>query len=532
MDSSHLLRLLRRALRASQLYPTEGPVHLDAVRELHAALLEAAGERTEGLAFSFLDEGLYIDGRPTAPEAEEKEISLARRMYQQGVRELRFLPELAVDELLRLLGPLSRAVHGLLDPVDEDLSLLLWEADLRHVGYQLYEAPAEETLPEAGDEALPQHPTYEEYIDRELAIGGTEVGALLTGLGEEEKLRILAGYRREEREEIPRKYAQLVLELLRGETDPAASQRILQNLLEFGRGLAQAGRFGLLGRVQAMVVQAQAVCSVEETALAQLRAWFGSGDLLIALLECPAASPEDHAAAVRLLRLTPAALFAELLARAAEQGDSCRMESALRARLQEDPSCRVACLGDPRAGVARAALEASVEGGSTAAAGAVAAEEVLRLRELLRDPDIAVRKRVVLALERAPVAGARAALCDALHDLLEEVRVAAAEALGRRSDRAALDPLLRILLSREFDEKSPEEKRAFFLAAGKVAPGEVWPVIARTAERRGWFPGRDGRERREAALFALSRMGPEARAFLEQRWAGRRPDLLRRLEAA
>jgi hypothetical protein len=535
MDSNQLLRSFRRALHTSRLYPIDGPVRGDTIRELHRVLAEGIGLRGDGLSISFLDEGAYVDGRLASPEGQTAGSALARSIFEQGVRELRFLPGLSPDELARLIDPLSRAIHGHLNPVDEDLSVLLWEADLRHIGYQLYEeqTPAEPSEPEV-DAAFLIGPAYDDYVNPELAIGGTEFNDLLTRLGEDEKMGLLVSYRQEEEEEIPRKFGLLVLELLRQETDPEACPRLVQTLLEFLRALAHRGRFHHLAFFRAAVDPDRALGALERTSLETTSAWFRSPEFLYPLVDRACSSAQDQAAVLRLLSELPAVVLPDLLAHVLKTGPAPYGSPAtlLLARLPREASVRLACFQDTRAEIRQAALEAAAGPEVVGSHGGEGAEEALYVREYLRDPDSRLRCTAVLALERMRSIGASSALCDALHDGESSVRLCAVRALGRRGDRAALDALLQVILSRDFDLRSPEEKQAIFLTAGQVAPAEFWPVLARTAERRALLTGRGGRRRADAALTALSLLGPSARTFLEGRWRRKRPDLLRRLDAA
>lgn len=531
MDPIDLFRLFRRAVRASQLYPADGPVRQDAARALQQGMVQAIGSRIEGVSLSFLEEGVYVEGHPVKQEAEEGAVALARQVYEVGIRELRFLPGLGQGEILRFLDPLARALLGYLNPVDEDLSVLLWEADLRFIGYQLYEEPPESQAPLDGPSSCASDPYFQEYVDEDLAIGGTEVHALLAKLDEQEKLGLLTRYRREEEEEIPRKYARLVLELLRSEADPAVSKQFLDGLLEFLLTLAAIGRFSLLDAIRALVDPARAVSSLEEAALLRIREWFERIPYVDHLLGTFPRSDADEAAAAGMLRSIPAAGVPDLLARALGMDPPPKRSlSVVLDRLPVDPQARCACLRDGRPVIRRAALEAFLRESHVPSQDP--SQDALLLREFMQDSEFQVRCRVVLALRGNSSPAARSALLNAMQDTHEEVRTSAAAALAVRGEKTALEPLLRVLLSRDFDHRSHAEKRAFFTAAGRLAPKEVWPVLARTVERRSWLSGRDLRERREAALEALTLLGPEAKAFLDRRWRERRPDLMRRLEAA
>jgi hypothetical protein len=517
MESMALFRHFRRALRAWQLYPEGSPARSEAVRSLAEALGSAAAKKPEGLSFAFLEEGAWVEGEPVAPEGEEAGGSLGRRIFDLGVREFRFLPGMDGAELARFCDPLSRALLGNLNPIDEDLPVLLWEADLPHVAYLLYQESEEEASVDPGRECR-EVPSCDEYIDRDFGIGGGSDDWLVR-LSEAERVQLLAAFRREEHAELPFKYARLLLELLRGELEAPESERLRRMLREFLHALARAGRFALLLRVRGLLAGSEGGSASSVAAFSELSAFLSGPELLGLLAAAPYAGGEDLGAAIQIGSLAPSESFFVLLERVLEPGVSAPAElvELARRRLGAEPALQELCLRDPRDFLRRFALEQAAPG----------PEWVRRVLEHLRDPDPTLRLLVVQALGRATGAAGISGLFSALSDPDEGVRIAAAEALGRRGGTRALEPLLRILVSKRFEKRSPVERQAFYLAAGRAAPQEFFPVLARMAERgRSFWHRREHTEQTRDALEALAALGSEARDFVTVRWGRKRPELL------
>lgn len=528
MDPIDLYRTFRRGLRAYQLYPTGSRVREDASERLSERFRSALEAKGEGVSFAFLEDGTYVDGQ-IVPRGETDEASgVGEQLFRLGIREFRFLPGLESDEVHRLLEVLTRARLGELNPVDEDLSILLWESDLGHVGYLLYEAhdDLEEDVSqeqiEVEEMIAKEPPLLGDYLeDEDIQLGEmpTEAPA---GLGEPERLAILADFQRETEEDVPLKYGRLLVEILRVETDPKEVPRLERHLHDYLEALMASERFAILARLaRGLEIEGDEIDPVRH-AFGRARDWYLQSELYTRAARFGAGHPADRAAAAEFVARVPEEVVPDLasllLDARAEVPEA--VFAQLRARIRDSAGALGLCLADPRPEVRRLALEEGVARDRTS---------LRRVRDLLTAPDPELRMRAALALARSPLPEALDGLAEALEDPECGVRVAAAEALGERRAARSLELLLRIIVAKEFSGKGAEEKKVFFHAAGKIAPGEVLPVLAGLVEQRSFWPSRDRSERAEAALEALARLGPESRAVLEERWK-RRPDLLRRFQ--
>jgi len=127
--ASKALRALARAARAFLIYDSDN----DAIREF---LEEVDAEMRQALQHGTLE----LDLRPwemvRAGEVvyleEDRERSLAFRLYRDGVRKVAINPEVTWDELTRLLAILSIRYTGIRQQED-DVVTLLWKAGFEHI---------------------------------------------------------------------------------------------------------------------------------------------------------------------------------------------------------------------------------------------------------------------------------------------------------------------------------------------------------------------------------------------------------------
>jgi hypothetical protein len=524
MEPTVFFRLLRSALRSVQLYPPDSPVVRRATAAFHRAVAELAAGRSEGVSVCFLEDGSFLDGRPAGSLTAADEDGAPGDLYGIGLRELRFLDEVTLAEVERLLRPLARALLGQLNPVDEDLSLQLWEADLPHIAYLLYEgpAPAEPEVPEDAT-VPPADPGIEAFLAEGNPFHGQAPNASGFRLGEDERMRILAAYRREEEPDVPFKFGRLLIEILRSESAEREAMSAAEALREHLRALELQGRVLVLRRLRGLIEPGLAASPAASRALAQVEAFVSDPARLTALLTARSYRAEDRAAAALLAGEVPAPTAYALLS--ALDDDPTALEPAvaesLRSRLATDHELHLLCLTGSRPALRRAGLERITP----------LEEDLRHLRELQQHAEPEWRRLAAMALARGAGCGALAGLADALDDPELEIRLLAAESLGRRGGHGALEPLLRLVASRGFDRRTVEERRCVLLAAGRAAPRDVWPVLARLVERRRillprWRP-RSG----EPALDALARLPEPVPTLLRDRWRSR-PDLRAALDRA
>ncbi len=522
MEFQPFYRLFRRALRACQLYPPVSPVREEAAAALWNEASRLLASRPEGLSLAFLEDGVYVEHEPVDPgETDGPEPAPLRSLFHAGVRELRFLPAIEQTEILRLIAPLARAQQGRLDPIDEDLGILLWEADLRHVGYLLYESPFDD--PSAAEESeapsAASCPSVEEFIDEPGP--GFELAPLSGwGLAEDERLHLLAVHRREEERDVPVKFARLLLEILRLEIPLDERNALEQVWKERVSALLVEGRFDLVARISQAIHAGGIETAGPGSLIGSLSDWLRTPETAALLVSVPPAGPEDGDALGKLVANLSPSVWPDLVVAVTNTPVPAAAVEVVRRRVTDDLAVQSRCLRDGRDAVVALALEIIRPTG----------DDVRFVRDLLQQAAPSTRVLAVRALGRGEGPGVLSALIDALADPAEPVRIEAALALGRRPVEEGLETLLRTIASSGFALRSAEERRAVYVAAGRLAPREVWPLLAAVAERRtGWWRRRPAGDT-QVAVAAIAQLGPAVLPLARERWR-RRPDLMAALES-
>jgi HEAT repeat protein len=476
---------LVKAMRAFALYDARN----DAVRPFLEAYRREAAAATAGgpLELRIRPFELARDGESVYRD-EDRERSLAFRLFRDGVRVLRLEPGVPWEELRTLLEILAVRQGGVLQGED-DVVTLLRKAEPARIsiaavaGFQQedgargadvgggagvgLDAPE---LPAGWDQPFPPLPA-----PRPIAYAPLPEGAL-AGLREDDGpegiARIGVGVA-----------AFLAAAAARGEVlvDEAISfTQDMRDLLLVDRhlpGLAALAR--LAASAPAGPLQAGLRAALRDDRL-----------LEVVLATLPPGSLAPPPEAGLLLPLVPPGAALRLLPGEADEARCRFLVSIAEARLPADADATVAALPSLPASAARALLVAVLERAPSQAARAATA--------LSAHADANVVVEAARALARPGEEDPTPALVPLLASGSEAVRVAAAEALAARGEAPAAEPLANALLR---DGCSHAEADALARALAGVHPPTAARLFAAwLAPRRGLLRALTGEGAREAAL--------------------------------
>ncbi len=515
------IQALARAARSFVLYDAGNEVIrqlLDGWREKSRAALDAHGELPlEVRPFEIVLRGERVY------EDQDREKSMAFKLYRDGVRRLTLQPEAGWDELLELLRIVALR-YTVVRQQEEDAVTLLRAARLRGVKLVAVEGlsadeerpepeaageelPAGEKPPEGWDTPLPRLTAPAPLAWRPVAPEALEaIRAEETGAGTARGALALARELLEEavRGRWPRPYAELV-QLFAELRDAFLAEGQLAEL----RALVE-----VIGRAGVAEVRDQLLSSLGDARTL---------DLLLDGLPGEAVDlPPDLLALVPLL-----GLGAAVDRLAAEQGEARRalLLRLVLARLPREADAVLKRLPALEPGLARALAQ------GLAARAPERALEVARL--LLQQRDTALRAEGLEVLAKAPGEVPVAPVAALLQDPAEAIRLKAAEVLGRRGDETAVQALTAAL---EGPERSPREAEALGLALAEVAPIPASRLFAGWLNPRGRFlVGLTAQQKRLqwAAVAGLAAVpGAEAERQLQALAAGAPDDLRRHCLAA
>jgi hypothetical protein len=409
-----MIQALVRTARALVLYHPSN----DLVRQFLAefrARAEAAS-RDDAVTVDVAAHELRCEGEVVYRE-EDREKSLAFRMYRDGIRRLVVRQGAPFHELLRLLEVLTVRVTSIRD-AEDDVVTALRKAELEAIeivaveGFTDDEVDADAELGRATARARTLAPTFDLPLPRLAAPGPLAYRAL----GDEELAPLWAATGPDA---VEAGALLVAAELVaRGAQGAVTVEEVAQYCSELRDVLVADRHVGALGTLSELVLR------LPEGPLREriLRA-FTDARLLEALL---AVVPSGRGAlppdAIRLLPFVSAAMLLDRLA-AGEPGDREAILNLVEARLPADADLVVARLATAPAPVARAL---------TRSIAARAPEHVARATAaLLGSHDEGVRLEALRALATVPSGADAARVVPLLDAPTAEVRIAAARALER-----------------------------------------------------------------------------------------------------
>lgn len=139
------------------------------------------------------------------------------------------------------------------------------------------------------------------------------------------------------------------------------------------------------------------------------------------------------------------------------------------------------------------------------------------LRETIKHDEFRVRRETVRSLELIGGFEALKVLLLALDDSSSRIRIKAFSLLGKAGQKIAFEPILRMAKSKDFKEKSEEEKKAILFSLAEIGKDQAVGVLKKIAKKRSWFArGRD----QQTKILAVKALGiintTQARDLLEE----------------
>jgi hypothetical protein len=534
---ARLYAALMAALKAVGFYPPGNQVRDRLVSALLREIRSVPGE----VAVAFRQDEMRIAGERVAGRGDEG-WDIPVRLFEAGLRDLTFLPQATPPELQSLLDLLARTVRGELNPTDEDLSVLLWEMDLPSIAYRVIDA-VEEAAPLSEIDGQPPpgganddpeawegiHP-LERYL---ASAGGLEEIDLDPGAlrAEESELARLRSQAKQEAHQLRPKLVMVLLELILVDLAPDEFERVIGLLRGYALDLLQVGRFAFFGRVMQRLRERTGERQGQEAqALIRLVGELSGAEAATRVLAALDAQrcDDEKAAAAFLAALSPAGqrvLLDALAAHLEHDADDVRWRvagAALSAAAAQNPE---QVIGDPTLLSENhlRVLATLVSPGQTPERARFWSQSLSPLWAN-GDPGIRAGALRLLASVRPP--DLERLLQLALNDENSTVRQTAAEVYCAVCGARALQPLLHILLSHGFEQRSFEEQATFYEALTRASPEEVFPLLEKTVRRRDWLTRKPWRVQKACALRAMGGVPIEKAGSHLMRYRNSRDPLL------
>jgi hypothetical protein len=528
-------RTLAKAVKAARMYPANNPIYArfqtDLSEKTGTCLADWSGIRLvvgQNRLFS-QGECVYESGDP--------EDNLARLFFRDGIRELTFHAGIDRAEMGRFLDMVRAAAAR---ESTEDLVTQLWDDSLPHITYIAIDDILDQDL---GQEPVPAEfgSDFMNYVDFEMDFAElddetvpdaareeavTRAGELHRQLMESGDRQILSLSRDEEEilrpEVVEEDQAGLVrrvldtfFDVIDQDTDPATRGVIFAVLekalvtLVAQRQWQSAGHIlhavtdVLERRADLVDMHRQAIDSILRTATDAPRC----EALAEALNRTMVSSGESEESYLSAIRATGVPALCELLGTVESRRGRMLLVATLTRIGQGNLDVLIDYLRDERWFVVRNIL--LVLGRMKAVVA------VKHIRPLVTHEDLHVRREALAALSQIGEGEALDALLALLRDSDPRIRVSAARSLARLGKRA-VNPLLQIVLARDFEMRPLEERRGFFESLGRTNSPDILPLLKMLLGKKPMFKKKEAEEMRVCAVEALARMkGPDARALLE-----------------
>jgi HEAT repeat protein len=531
-----LTKTFLKAIKAFRFYPPENPA-LKSFQELLPKKFQFFLNKYNSFIFQIGEYTLSYKGKVLYENWDVK-TSLAFLFYKDGLRELRFMKGLEEEEILGLIDIIVRCDN--INKLEDDFITLIWEKDFNHISYLatdefLEEMPvyipdnvdqfrkdlvfkpiAHEVEVDFSENDLEEEVNLDEALSKMIEelhsfVSNRSVYSLTPE--EVEKLR------KDVEEEIKPTYVldiiDVIFEILGSEKEPEPYKNAVNTLIKVLDAMLTLGEFRKAIDLVRRIYIFQKTYELRDWQLDIIRKFLVDAgddqriDRIGKLLEQEEGVPleEIHNYLVLLQRNAIKPLV-RLLGERQKSKARRVICDALSEIGKNAPELFVSYMDDPRWYLVR---------NITYILGRIGKEESLPyIQKAFNHEDPRVRREAIQALGLIGGAKAVGLLVKCLKDGDSRIRTMAALHLGKVGKKAALEPLLEIVLSKDFQKRGSEEIKGFFDAIGIMGSSrESILVLRQLLERKSWL-GRGKDEIRVGAAQALATIGtPEVMAILE-----------------
>lgn len=514
-SAKEVVQYLTKTSKTLQIYLPNNPIHQKFINELSEKIQHHLSEHGP-LRLRIKQFELFCSGQSVYENANRME-SLAFKLFVDGLRELSFHPGIEKEELITFLEVIGKREEG--ENVDDDIVTLLWEKHLVHVKYivvddlqgdhRLEDCKEIQAVPPNADQLREM---FHQEAAPPAALEGpkrVEIPSLhIFKLTEEEIRKMKAEVRGEEDLDMVAELEGILFDILRIERDPVLFSEILGIIDNIFESLVFQGDFPharkILEFFQEMLDPSMSLPPplVEQIQKAKIQAGNPKriGMLEKILNECEADRLEEFFSLMMLFEPHIVPSLVELLGSVDKMKARRVLCEILIKRGTDQIDFLISKLEDDRWFLVRNLIYVVGKIGDP--------KSLKAFPRLLQHKDPKIRKEVLHALDM--IEGPRT------HDLLIKVitdpdlsnRLFAIRILAKRKAQEALEPLMNILPSKDFEGKELQEKKEIFDAIAKIGGDKVVPRMRRLLEVK-WslFKNARAEEMGLCAAFALQRIG-------------------------
>jgi len=517
-----ILRTITKTSKAFNVYPKDNPIYQKFVTEL-SGKFAAFFEDNDELSLDVGQYSLLFRGREVY-QNEEKTENIALLLFADGIRQLNFYKGLTFEEISDFIDILRAAPKAGVNDED-DIVTLLWEKNIKNMGY----TAAEDTV----NEALVVEETFLADAFDTADVAGSEAGTVAAAAppGFSFKHRSEPALTKEELQAVRNEVAafdekaallsaaDLFFDLLSGRESGEAFFDIVQNL---GRVIDAQMR---LKDIPGTIVTLNGLAKVREKyagepemeAVGKIAQKAGSVENLKTLF-----AAADVAESRQYLLLLDHSSMPDMIQVLGELSDRkhrrllCEVLSEFGKRNLEHFAKAV---DDPRWYLVRNV--AMVLGMTKGPAS------VQYLDKMLKHSDNRVRREAIRALDTIPSDETKKSFLSALTDDDVSVRTVAIRALRRFRSPEVLDAVKKMTTREELKKRSFDEKKTILETYATVAGEKAFIVLSDLFKKKGLIETDDNAELRAAAAYGLGIIGSQEACSLIEKETGSKKNALR-----
>jgi HEAT repeat protein len=509
-----ILKTLIKTVKTFNVYPKDNPIYQKFAVELFEKFTSFF-EFSDELAIGIEQYSLLYKGNEVY-RSEDKSDNIAMPLFADGIRQITFQKGITSGEITDFIDILRMAPKSEVDD-ENDIVTLLWEKNIRNMGYTAVEdALGEDLVVEEGlmRDALDMDISEVPLIDPSLLARTSgdiftsgSPGVTLTAVDLHALREELSGINETS---LLSSAVELFLDLLLQEQIPEAFPAIMRHI---GKILdIRVQRKDIPGAIEILkglkMVSSIYNAPSQREAVDRIIAGAGSPERLRALFETSSDSREIR----QYLILLGDRAVSEMIQVLGELQDrkSRRFLCEMLAETGKRNIATLACaVDDERWFLVRNIVMIM---GMTKEPVAVR-----YLEKTLRHHDVRVRRETIRALDSIGAPGTGNLLLASLKDTDLTVRMAALKSLRRMKDPAAFDALRGQLSRDELKKKPFGEKKELFETAAVLGEEKAFPLLSELFRKGGLFEKDDITEIRACAAYGLGLLGTsEAAALLEQ----------------
>ncbi len=519
---SDIIRTITKTAKTFNVYPKDNPIYQKFAGELFDKF-SAFFESNDTLALDIEPHSLLYKENKVF-HSEERTDNIALLLFADGLRQISFNKGITLDEITDFIDIL-RFVPKSETTDEDDIVTLLWEKNIRNMGYTAVEDTVDDDL--AVEEGL-----LLEDMERETARASTietsaegaiqisTAGSVLKPSSEEAIQSINNKLQSVDENFLLSAAVELFLDMLSYEHDTESFHLYVQNL----------------GKIMDIRMQKKDMKGAMEILLGleKISSAYNAPQQqeMISAIKARAGSPENLGILFRelpdadkirqYLSLLGRPLIPNMIQTLGELQDrrQRRLLCETLAELgREDVDIFADALSDKQWYLLR---NLAMILGMTKQPGAVR-----HIEKILKHSDVRVRREAVRALDGIHTDETKNLFFSLLKDDDHTVRMTALKSLSRFRDPALFKAMKETVSVEKLKEKPFAEKRTILETLASLGGKDALPMLAELLKKRGFIEKEDITEIRAAAAYGLGIVGtPEASALLEKE-AGSKKDILR-----